>query len=115
MHEFSIVQSIVEIALETARIHEAGRISSVEVEVGQSAGVVREAMEFAWEAAGRGTLLEGASLVLNEIPLMVRCRTCHKTFHPDELFDPCPACGDVNPEVISGKELRVVAIEVNNK
>jgi hydrogenase nickel incorporation protein HypA/HybF len=114
MHEFSIVQSIVEIALETARVNGAGQISSVEVEVGQSAGVVREAMEFAWEAAGRNTLLEGASLVLKEIPLVVRCRSCQKTFQPDELFDPCPVCGDLNPEIISGKELRVVAIEIKN-
>ena len=77
--------------------------------------VVPEAMEFAWEAAGRGTLLEGASLVLKDIPLIVRCRNCQKTFQPDEFFDPCPDCGDVNPEIISGKELRVVAIEVKDK
>ncbi len=114
MHEFSIVQSIVEIALETARIHGAGQIASVEVEVGQSAGVVKEAMEFAWEAAAKGTLLDGATLVLKEIPLMIRCRTCHKTFQPAELFDSCPACGDFNSEIISGKELRVVAIEVTS-
>ncbi len=112
MHEFSIVQGIVGIALESARKHNAGHIFAVEVEVGQASGVEKEAMEFAWEAAGKGTILEGARLVLKVIPLQVACRNCLTPYQPAELFDPCPVCGEVNPEVVAGKELRVVAIEV---
>jgi hydrogenase nickel incorporation protein HypA/HybF len=112
MHEFSIVQHIVEIALESAHRHGAESILSVEVEVGQAAGVVKEAMEFAWEAAGKGTLLEGATLVITSVPLRVACRNCRTAYQPADLFDACPGCGHVSPEIVTGKELRVVAIEV---
>ncbi|HJZ39871.1 MAG TPA: hydrogenase maturation nickel metallochaperone HypA [Bacteroidales bacterium] len=112
MHEFSIIQSIVAIAAESASQHHAEHVSVVEIEVGQAAGVVTEALEFAWEAARKGTVLDNASLVIKHIPLRVACGNCHIPYQPVEIYDPCPGCGDINPEIISGKELRVVAIEI---
>lgn len=112
MHEFSIIQSIVSIAVESASQHQADHVVSVEVEVGQASGVVTEALEFAWEAARKGTVLENASLVITHIPLRVACRNCHTPYQPAEIYDPCPGCGDISPEIITGKELKVVAIEI---
>jgi hydrogenase nickel incorporation protein HypA/HybF len=112
MHELSLVRNILEIALDTARKHGVERISAVEVEVGKASGVVQEALEFAWEATRKGTLLDSASLVIKSIPLQAVCRKCGAHFQPDELFDPCPECAEVSVEIIAGKELRVVAIEI---
>jgi hydrogenase nickel incorporation protein HypA/HybF len=112
MHELSLVQTILEIALDTARKHGVDRINAVEVEVGQASGVVKEAMEFAWEATRKGTLLDTAKLVIKTIPLQAVCRQCGAGYAPVELFDPCPVCGEVSPEIVAGKELKVVAIEV---
>lgn len=111
MHEFSIVQNIIEIVLDTAGKNGINHVSAVEVEVGRFSGVVKESMEFAWEAAGKGSMLENTILVIKDIPLRVRCRDCKTMYDPEIIYDPCPSCGSVNPEVISGKELRVVAIE----
>lgn len=111
MHEFSIIQSIVDIALETAAAQQVNHISIVEVEVGKASGVIRDAMEFAWEAARKDTLLSNAELKIVEIPLLVRCNTCGTQYEPAEIYEVCPGCGGVNPEIITGKELRVVAIE----
>jgi hydrogenase nickel incorporation protein HypA/HybF len=112
MHELSLVEKILEIALDTARKHGVDHISAVEVEVGQASGVVKEAMEFAWEATKKGTLLDTASLVIKSIPLQAVCRKCGAHYQPDELFDPCPECAEVSPEIVAGKELKVVAIEL---
>jgi len=111
MHEFSIVQSIVDIALESASVNHVDHISAVEVEVGKASGVVPEAMEFAWEAAITGTLLSKALLKITQIPLTVKCGICQQQYRPEEIYDPCPGCGEINPEILAGKELRVVAIE----
>ena len=111
MHEFSIVQSIVNIALESADSHHIAHISAVEVEVGQASGVVPEAMEFAWEAAIKDTLLSEASLKIKQIPLTVKCCLCQHQYCPEEIYDTCPQCGEVSPEILAGKELKVVAIE----
>ena len=111
MHEFSLVQNIIDIATDTAIRNQLVHVQSVEVEIGQVSGIVPEAMDFAWESARKDTLLHEASLVIKIIPLLVRCRTCGNEFHPDGLYETCPGCGNFNPEIISGKELRVTAIQ----
>jgi hydrogenase nickel incorporation protein HypA/HybF len=111
MHEFSLIQGILEIAADSARLHHIEHVKSVEVEVGQASGVVREALEFAWNAAKKDTALSETALVIIPIPVRAVCRSCQAHYEPVEMFDLCPGCGDVNPEIITGKELRVVAIE----
>jgi hydrogenase nickel incorporation protein HypA/HybF len=111
MHEFSIVQNIIDIVTATAKSHDVEHVHAVEVQVGKASGVVREAMEFAWEAAVKGTLLDHALLKIEEIPLLVKCSVCERKYQPAEVYDACPGCGECSPEIISGKELRVVAIE----
>jgi hydrogenase nickel incorporation protein HypA/HybF len=110
MHEFSVIQSIIDIATDSARLNHAVTISAVEVEVGQASGIVTEALEFAWESARKGTLLENADLVINSVPVRVLCRSCNHKYQPVDIFEACPSCGDINPEIISGRELRVTAI-----
>jgi hydrogenase nickel incorporation protein HypA/HybF len=111
MHEFSIVNNIIEIAIGSADQNGLKNVSCVEIEVGNAAGIEPSAMEFAWEAARKNTILENARLVMHFIPLRLQCRTCGIQYEPDEMYNPCPACGDINAKIITGKELRVVAIE----
>jgi hydrogenase nickel incorporation protein HypA/HybF len=112
MHEFSIVQRIVDIALEAAMNNQAKTVTCVEVEIGQASGIVPEAMEFAWESARKDTLLRQASLTITLIPLHVKCHTCGFQYDPENLYEPCPHCGAFNPEILTGKELRVTSIQI---
>lgn len=111
MHEFSIVNNIVDIAIGSADQNGFKSVSCVEIEVGKASGIEPSAMEFAWESARKNTILENARLEMRFIPLCLQCRTCGMQYEPDEIYYPCPACGDINSSIISGKELRVVAIE----
>ena len=111
MHEFSLVENIIEIITETAERNGLTRVEAVELEVGDASGVIREAMEFAWEAGIKGTIIHGAVLKIKEIPLVVKCNVCKRQYEPAEIYDTCPGCGEVDPEILSGKELRVMAIE----
>lgn len=111
MHEFSIIQNIIDIVTDSANANGVTIVRSVEVEVGRASGVVREAMEFAWEAAVKGTLLTEASLKITEKQLIVKCKLCGQQYEPCDIYQACPGCGDVYPEILSGNELKVVAIE----
>jgi len=111
MHEFSIVQNIIDIVDGSAKSNGINQVRAVEVEVGKASGVIREAMEFAWEAAVKGTLLDNSELKIIEIPLVVKCKICGQQYEPCDIYEYCPGCGEINPEIISGKELKVIAIE----
>ena len=113
MHELGITQSIVEIAERTAKQQGVGKILSVTVEVGSLSGVVPEAMEFCFEACSKGTLLEGAQLLIDNVPARARCQNCAREFLLEELLACCPECDSAASELLSGEELRIKEMEVD--
>ncbi len=112
MHEFSVAQSIIDVALKARKENKVDYIRVVEVEIGQAAGIEIDALNFAWESAIKDSALENTKLAIKQIPVEVSCRSCHFIYKPDEVFELCPNCGSVNPEIIKGRELKVVAIVV---
>lgn len=112
MHEFSVAQSIVDIALKACSDNQANNVKSVEVEIGQASGVEIEALEFAWVSAVKNTPLENARLEILKIPVEVSCRNCKQIYNPEDIFELCPRCSQIDPEIIRGKELKVVAIVI---
>lgn len=113
MHEVAITQSIIDICEETARRQGATTVRGVTVEIGELSGVVPEAVEFCFEACGKGTLLEGAALVIQRISGRGRCNACGEEFPMDNQTFTCPACGDFPPRRISGEQLRVKEMEID--
>ena len=112
MHELSIVMSIIEIAEENAKKANASVITEIELEIGTQSGVVREALDFAFESAKTGTMLEKARWVIHEIMALARCTSCRHEFETADLFTPCPKCGNPFSDIFQGKELRVKSLKV---
>lgn len=104
MHELSITQSIVEIVAEHARGRKVGRVT---LEIGKCAGVMADAVRFCFDVAAQGTALEGASLEIREIEARARCAACGEQFVQETLYMPCPTCGTLEFERITGEELLV--------
>jgi hydrogenase nickel incorporation protein HypA/HybF len=107
MHELSIVQSIVEIADQQVQAHDAAAVESIELEIGQLAGIEMDAFLFAWDAAVPRTVLANATRILHEPAGKARCTACNHEFAVKELYEVCPACGDYLNELIQGQELKV--------
>ena len=64
MHELGITQDLVDLVVERT----AGRrVVAVNVRVGDAAGIVPEAMEFAFDVVTYQTALEGARLVIEQV------------------------------------------------
>jgi hydrogenase nickel incorporation protein HypA/HybF len=75
--------------------------------------VVREALEFSFALAAQGSPIEGARLVVEDVPLTVYCRDCDGERAPAHPFVlSCPDCGSPTPSVVRGKELELRALEV---
>ncbi|MET1022366.1 MAG: hydrogenase maturation nickel metallochaperone HypA [Arthrobacter sp.] len=108
MHELSITQSLIEAVLD--RIGER-RVVAVNVQVGPLSGVLPDAMRFCFDVASAGTPLADAQLVVDEPRGLARCRSCHEEFELSDLILLCP-CGSADVEVLSGRELMLVSVEV---
>jgi len=113
MHELSIAMNIIDIAGEYAEKAKAKVVHRIEIEVGELSGVVFEALEFAMENAVKNTILENAKWFIHKISGKVLCENCSYEFDTDNVYTPCPKCGDYRQEIIQGRELRVKSITVD--
>lgn len=115
MHELSIAQSLIELACEAAGRDGCERVTRLFIRVGALSGVVKEALEFSFELAAEETACAGATLEMELIPITVFCSSCQerKTLSDDYLFC-CPTCGLPTPEILTGRELELVSVEVDD-
>ncbi len=113
MHELALAQSVLEIGETEARKHRAKCILKIKLRLGEFTGVVREALEFSFQAAKVGTLAESADLEIESVPLASRCPNCGRTARPEgDLCLLCPACG-APVEILSGREMLVEYIDLD--
>lgn len=114
MHELSIAHSLVQVVSETAKQNGASRVRSVNLRLGVLAGVVRGALEFCYEIATAGTALEGSTLNIRELPIIIHCGACGKDIElPDLTAFRCPECGTPSRDIRQGRELEVESIELD--
>lgn len=107
MHELAITQSVVDMISEKI----GDRVTGVRLEIGPLSGVVPDAVRFCFDLACTGTRLEGAWLDIVEPRAVAVCRSCGAEFEPDGMILLC-GCGSADVTVLSGRELRVKAVEV---
>jgi hydrogenase nickel incorporation protein HypA/HybF len=117
VHELAISRSIASIAERSAhaRLARGGTVTTVEVDIGHLRQVVPETLVWAWSFVTEGTALDSSRLAVNHIPAVLRCRACGaQTVLTDVFTLTCGTCGDGNVEVISGDEMVVVALIVED-
>ncbi len=68
MHELSLCESIVRIVCQKAAAEGMSQVVSIELTIGEWAGVSDEALLFCFPSVSQGTLAEGASLVFKTTP-----------------------------------------------
>ena len=107
MHELSIADAILHIALDHAGERE---IEAVEVKLGHLRQVVPDALAFAWTLVSEGTPAEGAELQMEIVPAAGTCRACGTETEFDGFPLACAACGSLDVELVRGEELLVDAL-----
>lgn len=114
MHELSIAMSIVDLAREESGRMGGVQIRAVHLRLGLLSGVVKEALLSSYEMACEDTPLAGSRLVVEEIPVLVFCPQC-KAQRPVQSSQMlcCSVCGTPAGDVVQGKELLVIGLEVD--
>src|SRR5262245_2886204 len=111
MHEASVMQCVFDLAFAQFPDDSAARIDRLRLRVGALAGVVPEALVFAFEAMKPQTPAARAKLEIDLVRARLVCRGCHAEFEPDCFPAPCPGCGDWAAEIRQGQELDLLSVE----
>ena len=112
MHELSITQSILSIALEKADKAKASKITRINLTIGELSGIAGECVQFYFEFLSKDAIAAEAIISFERTPTQLRCRNCATVFSPDNSDWVCPSCREQTIEVISGRESYVNSIEV---
>ncbi len=86
MHEMSLCQGVLKILQEQAEIQNYSRVNSVTLEVGELSTAVPESMEMCFDAITRGTLADGAELIIVRTRGEARGRKCEDLAPGKERF-----------------------------
>ncbi len=112
MHELSIMDSALTLALEQAQKAGATRVHVLRLRIGALSGVVPEALQFAFEALAQGTPAEGGELAIEQIPARFWCAHCAREFQSDDMFADCPDCHQPSGDLRAGREMEVASMEI---
>jgi len=113
MHELSMAMSIIEMAQEEAERRGGAHVSAVHLKLGALSGVVEQALLSSFEMAAEDTSLQGARLLIENVPVTVFCPSCSAERQLGSIQNfCCPVCGTPTPQVTSGRELEVTALEI---
>lgn len=114
MHELAIAQNILEIVQQSVPVERAAMVRSVGIRVGKLSGIVPDSLQFCFSVIVSDTNMPRAYLTIEQVPTISRCRDCMLRFAVEDFAFTCPGCRSANLELISGKELEIVEIELED-
>lgn len=87
-------------------------IARVNLQIGKLAAVVPDSLRFCFKVAAKDTLLVDAELLIEEIPVVARCKDCGTEWTIETAAFSCRECESGAVEILSGRELDIKSIEV---
>ena len=110
MHEYSIVQALVERVDAEARARRATAVRRLSIRIGELSGVEVELLTTAYEMFRERTICEGAELDVQTVAARWECPACGRTIGRGNRLS-CPTCA-VPARLAEGDEIMLDRIEM---
>lgn len=112
MHELSVVEAFLKVAIEHAEKEKAEKIVKINIVVGELSGVVDDSVDFYFTFLSKNTIASEAVIDFTSIKTSLKCRECGELFHPEKNNYACPKCTCQQVDIVGGRELYVESIEI---
>lgn len=111
MHEMSIATSVLE-AVEAEAVKHGGRVMKIGLRIGEWSGVDPESLRFCFDALAATSEKPAPAIEIDYLPRQNKCPSCGTVFPLKEFEIQCPQCGAEVTDPVSGNELEVAFIEL---
>ena len=105
MHERSLVRALLRQVAEVAANHPDSHVLSVQVRIGEFAGVEPDLLTSAYDDMVQDTSLRNAVLRMERVPLEASCDACGAQFRVEQYRFQCGQCGSARLTLRGGEEL----------
>ena len=106
MHEATLAENILNIALDAVRQNHAAKIFKIGLTLGELSGVEIEALRLSFDVLKKNSPADDAELTIKRVPITAACNKCGKVFTLERHNFFCPECDGVLI-LRSGRELLV--------
>jgi len=112
MHEYSIVQSLINSCESYMEENKASKITKVVVKIGVMSGVEPHLLKEAFDTFKESTICEGSEMVMNIQKVKISCQACEVESELEKNEYLCPKCQSSNIEVIDGEDMYLMQLEL---
>jgi len=113
MHEYSVVQALLNQCEEHAIENKATKVTKVICKIGVMSGIEIHLLQTAFDTFKEKTMCESAELVLNPQKLKLECKECGNVFEVDEVRYFCMKCESLRVKVLDGEDMYLMSLEMN--
>ncbi len=112
MHEYGIVQSLIESCEEHAQQNDSNSVTKVVVKIGVLSGVEPDLLQTAFDTFKEGTICNNAQFIINHQKVVISCLDCdtQSTLEKHEFL--CPNCQSNHIKVIDGEDMFLMSLEM---
>jgi hydrogenase nickel incorporation protein HypA/HybF len=114
MHEYSIVDSLLQLADEHTKKNNAKKVTKLEIKIGVLSGVEPDLLQTAFDTFKEGTVCAKAEFIMKIQPVVIRCKDCgyEGSLKKNEYY--CPKCKSGNLKIIDGEEMYLMSLELES-
>ena len=112
MHEYSVVQALLNQCESIAEENNATEITKVVCKIGVMSGIETHLLRIAFDTFKEGTMCDQAEFVIDEQKLKLECKECGSVFEVDEARYFCPHCESLRVKVLDGEEMYLMSLEM---
>jgi hydrogenase nickel incorporation protein HypA/HybF len=113
MHEMGIAEQLVQISLDAIpKDITDPKVVILNLRIGKLASVVEHSLTFCFEIITKDTPLENVKLMIESVPVKIRCKICRQEWETDSPMFKCPDCDEGEVEMISGREIEITSMEL---
>ena len=112
MHEYSIVQSLIDSCYENAKANNASKVTKVVVKIGVMSGVEPDLLQTAFDTFKEDTICDGAEFILNIQQILVKCNSCQAESTLSKLEYHCPNCNSSDLKILDGEDMYLMQLEL---
>lgn len=113
MHEYSIVQSLLDQCENIAYENDATKVEKIQIKIGVMSGVEPHLLSVSFDTFKEDTLCSDAELEIIHQPLVIECQDCKHTETLTEVKYTCTKCNSSNIKVIDGENMYLMKVEMS--
>jgi len=112
MHEYSIVQALMEQIDTLVEDNDATEVMKVIVKIGVMSGVEPHLLEIAFNTFKEKSVCERAEFIMNIQALSIVCEACDTQSELEKPHYCCPHCQSLDVRVVDGEDMFLMSVEM---